>query len=80
MQNKVKTLNIHLLGRSEHVKRYVERQYSKAVTKDFLDEELHAHTAPSETEQYLIHRQDAHSSQRTDIRPQNSDSECMLIS
>lgn len=28
-----------------------------------------------ETEQYLVQREDAHSSQRTDIMPQNSDSE-----
>lgn len=56
-------ISIHLEGQ-KHVKRYVERQYSKIVTKDFLDEELHAHTPHSETEQYLIHREDAHSGQR----------------
>lgn len=53
----------------------MERQYSKTGTKDFLDDKLHAHTPHSETEQYLVQREDAHSSQRTDVMPQNSDSE-----
>ena len=73
-------ISTHLEGQ-KHIKRYVERQYSKIVTKDFLDDELHAHTPHSETEQYLIQREDAHSSQRAQTSCHKTVTQnCMLIS
>ena len=48
----------------KHIDRCVERQHSKIVIKDFLDNEIHAHTSHSETEEHSIHREDTESSQR----------------